>query len=369
MLILYGLYLFVFSVYSYCLIDLNLTLINSPLWDKFRDWIIQLGYFHRDISWELYLLLIIVGFIFNILFIKKYKKYNPIIIAILSGVILLFSYPFLSHDLFNYLFDAKIFTYYHQNPYLKMALNFPNDSWTRFMHWTDRTYPYGPTFIVLTVIPSFFSFGKFILSFLFYKTFVSVLFIASVFYLNKLNKRWAMIFATSPLIIVEGLINGHNDLIALSLAFVGIYFFSKNKKIISLILLLVSGGIKYVTLPLIGLSKKLWLNKVIFIVEIILLIYMGTRMEIQPWYYMTLFIFVPFYEDWLLKSNVFIAGLLLSYYPYIRLGGWDTTSKVYLKHQIILLFFVLNVVYLFIDKIVLKKMKFGSPRRVFKTKN
>jgi len=88
------------------------------------------------------------------IFIRNFKRYNPLLISILIGVGLLFSYPFLSHDLFNYLFDAKIVTFYHQNPYILKALDFPSDPWLRFMHWTHRTYPYGPSFLFLTLVPS-----------------------------------------------------------------------------------------------------------------------------------------------------------------------------------------------------------------------
>ena len=35
----------------------------------------------------------------------------------------------------------------------------------------------------------------------------------------------------------------------------------------------------------------------------------------------------------------------MSYYPYIRLGGWDTEDKVVLKEQIILVFTIMNVLY------------------------
>lgn len=348
MLILYALFLLIFGIYSYSLIDLNLTLINHPIWNNFRGWIIQLGYFHRDISWNIYLTLLAVGFGFYFIFIKNYKKYNPFVIAIITGAILVFSYPFLSHDLFNYLFDAKILTYYHQSPYLMKALNFPNDPWIRFMHWTHRTYPYGPSFLLLTLIPSFFSFGKFILSFLFYKLLAVSLYVLTAFVLSKLNKQWAIIYATNPLIIIEGLMNGHNDMIALSLALSGIFYLSHNKKIISKILFIFSGGIKYVTLPIIGLTKKSWTNKIIFVFILITLGYMGIKMEIQPWYYLTLFIFIPFYSGLIIDLNLFFAGLLLSYYPYIRLGGWDTVAKVTIKHQIIAIFFFLNIIYLFI---------------------
>lgn len=357
MVILYGLFLLILTTYSYSLIDLNLTLINHPIWNTFRDWIIQLGYFHRDTSLGIYLALIITGFIFHFIFVRNHKKYDPFLISILVGAGLLVSYPFLSHDLFNYLFDAKIATFYHQNPYILKALDFPSDPWLRFMHWTHRTYPYGPSFLLLTLIPSALSFGKFILSFLFYKGMVIGIYILTVFLLNRSNRKWAMIFATHPLILMEGLINGHNDMIALSLALISIMILQKNKLIYAKIMFMLSAGIKYTTMPLIGLTKNGRFNNLILFIQMCLLIYMGTKMEIQPWYYLIVFVLIPFYTKLLIDWNIFIAGLMFSYYPYIRLGGWDTVEKVTIKHNIIIVFLFVNIVYVVTKYIWVKKYR------------
>jgi hypothetical protein len=332
-------------------------LINHPIWNTFRDWIIQLGYFHRDTSWGIYLALIIIGFIFHFIFIRNHKKYDPFLISILVGAGLLVSYPFLSHDLFIYLFDAKIVTFYHQNPYILKALDFPLDPWLRFMHWTHRTYPYGPSFLLLTLIPSALSFGKFILSFFFYKGMVIGIYILTVFLLNRSNRKWAMIFATHPLILMEGLINGHNDMIALSLALISIMILQKNKLIYAKIMFMLSAGIKYTTMPLIGLTKNGRFNNLILFIQMCLLIYMGTKMEIQPWYYLILFVLIPFYTKLLIDWNIFIAGLMFSYYPYIRLGGWDTVEKVTIKHNIIIVFLFVNIVYVVTKYIWVKKYR------------
>ncbi|MBI3366235.1 hypothetical protein HY041_01230, partial [Candidatus Roizmanbacteria bacterium] len=190
MIILYVMALFGFLFYSYALVDPNLTFINHPVWNQFRNIVLPLGYFQREQSWYVYLALILLFFLFNLFFIKKYKEMDVLKIAFIIGGILLFAYPFLSHDLFNYLFDAKIVTFYHQNPYFLKPLDFPNDQWLRFMHWTHRTYPYGPVFLGLSLIPSFLSLGKFILSFLFFKTTIVVFYLLTVFCLQKMNKKW-----------------------------------------------------------------------------------------------------------------------------------------------------------------------------------
>ena len=360
----YSIILILFSIYSYALVDLNLTLINHPLWSTFREQIIQIGYFKRDISWHIYLLLVLLLIVFNFIFLKKYKEINILKIALITGVITLFSYPFLSHDFFNYLFDAKILTFYHKNPYLFTALDFPNDHWTRFMHWTHRTYPYGPTFLFITIIPSFLSFGKFVLSFFFFKLTFFFFYFISTFLLNKINKQYAVFFAVNPLVIIEGLNSLHNDLIAVSLSIIGIYFLLKNKnkgkKILGRLFLLFSAGIKYMTLPLLFLkvnskNTKCNINLMILISTLIVLAHLTFYSEIQPWYFLILFAFLPFYYSFIKDLFIFFAGLLFSYYPYIRLGGWDTKEKVELKHLIILIFFLINVIYLIYLQIVKKK--------------
>ena len=64
-------------------------------------------------------------------------------------------------------------------------------------------------------------------------------------------------FATHPLIIMEGLLNLHNDLIGVCLAIIGFYYLLKNKNIQARLLLTASFGIKYLTLPFLFISKKI----------------------------------------------------------------------------------------------------------------
>lgn len=348
MIIIYLIVIFLLTVYSYALVDTNLTLINHPFWTVFRNLMVNLGYYQRSLSFLIYLILLIILFFFNNYWIKKGK--NPLTPAFLTGLITLFSYPFLSHDFFNYLFDAKILTFYGKNPYQFTALDFPNDQWTRFMHWTHRTYPYGPIFLLITLIPSFLSFGKFFLSFFFFKVFWFIFYYLMILTLKKINEKKALFLATHPLIIIEGLINNHNDLIGLSLALIGIYFLIiKKRKIISFVFYLLSGGIKYITLPAIILFKNKQKNILVsFILTVLILIYLTFFKEIYSWYFLAIFIFAPFYFDFLKNWNLFFFGLLISYYPYLYFGGWDSVEKINQKHIIILIFFVLNIFILFI---------------------
>jgi hypothetical protein len=350
--IIYFLYIFsifLFSIYSYSLVDLNLTLFNNKLWDSFRSFIIQIGYFNRGLSTVFFLSGIVV--LFSLYFITKKVKPDPIKLALIIGLVSLIAYPFLSHDFFNYMFYGKIVTFYGKNPYIFKALDFPTDHWIRFMHWTHNTYPYGPTFLPITLIPSFLSMGKFILSLFFFKLTFTSFYLGAVWAVSKIDKNKALIIATHPLIIIEGLISPHNDFIAMSLGLIGIYFLF-NKNFWSRIFFIISGLIKYTTLPILLLSKKnKWLNILAFVGVLAPLAYLSLFLEIQPWYFLILFIFIPFFPNLLKKMDIFLMGLLCSYYPYIMLGGWDAKYKVDLKHQIIIYFLFANLLALSIDKI------------------
>ena len=383
----YGIVLFAIGVYSYWLIDPNITFFQSNYWVAFRDWAVYLGYYRRDISWIVYLVLLILLFVFHFILLRKYKQHSAVQVAGLIALLGCISYPFVSHDLFNYLFDARILTHYGLNPYLYTALDFQKDLWTRFMHWTHRSYPYGPTFLPLTLIPSFLGLGKFSITFVLYKAMNGALYFIAVYLLNKKNKREALLFATHPLIIIEGLINGHNDMIAVSLGLIGIYLLEKKYKWGGSILLLFSAGIKYVTAPLLlflvrhpdenrdpgkenridpvsqhGMTNKYTRLRgydnvllISFIFQILLILYLCFKMEIQPWYFLSLFVFLPFFSGFIEKLNILFFGLLLSYYPFIRFGDW-TAQKVELKREIVFVAVFLNILY-FLYGFIWKKNK------------
>lgn len=360
LVVLYTILLTVLAIYSYALVDPNITFIQSGWWVKFREIMVQFGYYQRNTSWLLYLLLVVSLTVIHYYFVKRWKKYNAFKLALLSGTILLFAYPFLSHDFFNYLFDAKILTFYHQNPYLYSGLDFPHDEWLRFTQWIHRTYPYGPTFLLFSVIPSALSFGKFFLDYFFFRIMFVAFYLVGVFALNKKSRYEAIILATHPLVLIEGVIVAHNDLIALSLGIIGLTLLISKKNIPGRIILLISGGIKYITAPLFFYSARNKLHSyLVFGAVLGLVLYLSLTKEIQPWYFLNVFILLALNGEFINKILIFLTGLLLSYYPYIALGDWGNKERVEMKHLIIISFTLLNAVYLLPNIIqFLEKKKF-----------
>ncbi len=369
------------TAWSWVLVDPSFTLVNHADWTKFRSFAISIGYFQRQYSANIYVFLIIALTISSLLIVKWYK--GPVLpplvlIGIIAGLL---SYPALSHDLFNYIFDARIVTHYHANPYIHKALDFPADHMLRFMHWVHRTYPYGPTYLLISLIPSALGLGIFSLTFFLFKGMHVMLFVIAGWLLSKLSKTAALIFITSPLIIVEGLINSHNDFIALSLAIIGIYFLQKRNNVFSLLFLATSGLVKFISLPIMVLPIKEFISKynktssdtrntyssllchpelvsgsrlfrsvqtwhIALAGILILLAYLISRQEIQPWYFLNLFIFLPFAPGLFEKFTIASTGLLLSYYPYVFGGEWGQGGDVGVKRSIITYSVLLNISFL-----------------------
>ena len=223
-------------------------------------------------------------------------------VAFVAGML---SYPALSHDLFNYIFDARIFTHYGQNPYLHAALDFPADPMLRFMHWVHRPYPYGPTYLLFSLIPSFLGLNYFSVTFALFKAANAALYVLCVWLLMKYgNTKTAALFALNPLVIIEGLINTHNDFVAAAFTLCGLVVLSQGKRWSAAALLIFSG----------------------LVIVTALIVYVSLRQGIQQWYLINLIPIVWYFPRIILWSYVLVWGFLMSYLPYVSGGQWNTGS-------------------------------------------
>lgn len=362
-------------VYSFTQIDLGLTISSFPVLHGVEMGFKEIGYFARPVSTVFYVVIVGLMFIYFIYFlnlsIKKKLKMDVIWkILIISSVILTFSYIAFSHDLFNYIFDAKIITYYHENPYTHKALDFPQDPMLSFMHWTHRIYPYGPFWLVLTAPLSFIGMNVFLLTFFLFKIFATAFYLGSVYLIYKINKKInpgneifnTVFFALNPLVIIETLVSSHNDIAMVFFAFLGIYFYLIKSKILGIFLVILSAAIKIPTvlllLPMvinILPIKKYHLSSEKFIWSIVALSILGifysmTQLEIQPWYFLWALPFIS-----LLRPNKYVIcltlgasiGLLLRYTVFLYSGNWDGVLIV-VRNSLTIISIIISVVVAFV---------------------
>src|SRR3972149_7469943 len=181
-------------LYSFTQVDLSLTLSQVSVWQTIQKLLQQIGYFNRPLSTLIFLLIMFLMFTLYALTLNFVK--NNIFdgravwkIIIFVSVILFFAYNAFSYDLFNYIFDAKIVTYYNQNPYEHKALDYPGDPMLSFMHWTHRFFPYGPTWLGLTAPLSFIGMQFFLPTFFLFKILISMSFLGTVFFIGKILQK------------------------------------------------------------------------------------------------------------------------------------------------------------------------------------
>ena len=180
--------------YSFVQVDLGLTLTRTSVITTIQRSFQYIGYFDRPLSTYLYvgiLILLFLSYGLALWLAAKGKLERKLVwkVIIIMTIILALSYNAFSYDLFNYIFDARILTHYHLNPYEYKALDFPADKMLGFMHWTHRTYPYGPAWLILTVPLSFVGMGLFIPTLILFKLLMGGFFLVALFYLEKiLNK-------------------------------------------------------------------------------------------------------------------------------------------------------------------------------------
>lgn len=341
--------IFALFFYTFTQIDLSLTLSQASVWQTIQKNFQYIGYFNRPLSTAIYLLILSLMFVYYILFLKKAIR-NKIkikdfgILILLTSIVLAFSYNAFSYDLFNYIFDAKIVTHYHQNPYLHKALDYSGDPMLSFMQWTHRVYPYGPVWLALTVPVSLIGFNVFLLTFFLFKFLIAGFYLGSVYLIYKINQKInsekavfnTVFFALNPLVIIESLVSSHNDVVMIFFALLGIYSFFLKKKILAIILIIFSSQVK---IPSIGLilpvivsfvpfKTQIDNNKFVILGVLSMFLAMGyalTKLEIQPWYFLWILPFIA-----LLKPNKYVIGasvglslgLLLRYTVFLYFGNW-----------------------------------------------
>ncbi|MBU1499272.1 hypothetical protein KKE48_00180, partial [Patescibacteria group bacterium] len=305
-----------------------------------------LGFYRRPLATGIFIILIFLLFWFYFKLLKRGFSRRWLILLV---IIALPAYPIFSYDIFNYLFNAKMVLIYHANPHLQTAINFAFDPMLRFMHNVHTSAPYAYGWTGLSLLPGLaWLTQNFTLSFWAMKLFIVGFWLGQLWILQKLvhrlfpQQQWRFwLFALNPLVLVETFINGHNDVVMMFFALLSYWFFLNSQKFRSLLFLLLSASIKYVTIVLLpfylqGLSLKVKKIDLPTLFSFILLGIMFIRPgQLHSWYLIWAFSFIVLSRsNWLIK--VFTAltiGALLRYAPYLYYGHWD--APVYLLRNLI----------------------------------
>lgn len=350
--LLYVLSFIFFLLYSFTQIDLGLAISRNESLQYIVRSFQQIGYFQRQLSTTIYIVLLIVLYLLYglcLYFITKKKLHKKMIwhSIVIAGIVFTFSYTAFSHDIFNYMFDARIITQYQQNPYMHKALDFPGDPMLGFMHWTHRTFPYGPFWLSLTVPFSFLGFGYFLPTYLLFKALATISYLVCVYSIGKILQKIApqkevlglAFFGLNPLILIESLVNSHIDIVMMAFSLYAFYLLLQKKLLPSTVIYVLSVGIKFVTgflFPVffyilfrqkqnavINWKSMLYYLLFTIIIGVIVETYQGT---FQPWYLIPIIAYAGFLADrYFVSVSLFIITFFVSltYVPFLYTGNWD----------------------------------------------
>ncbi len=258
--------------------------------------------------------------------LRKYKeipitmKLTLICSCIVSALLAILTYPLGAPDMFNYIISCKLAYFHHLNPYIHTFSAFTTDPLRNYSNTVNMTLGYGPLWLLLCYIPSMFMDFTSILSMVIWYKAYNCLFLAGtailIYHYQDSDRKWISLylFLMNPLILFEGPVNGHND-IMMTFFLIFAIFKLRHASIYSLPLLMLSAMIKFFTLPLFPLfiiesyRKHRHMNKIILSCLLSFLI--------------MVILFVPYWD----RGNM-IKGMLSGMSSYHNTGGLSVPSMM-----------------------------------------
>jgi hypothetical protein len=352
MRLLIAIYFFVlslFAIFSYGFIDLNLHLSSSPVFLTLQKPLEVLVFQMRPIASMIFLALLSMLFFCYIWFLKKgntffltWKRILLLLIAI--SVLLIVSFPALTYDIFNYITTAKVAFFHHENPYLVMPIDILNEPYLAFTRAANKVALYGPVWILGTAIPHYLGQGNIWLTIIMFKLMNAVCYIGLSYLIYRATKsiKNVMFFALNPLILIETLVSGHNDIYMMLFVVAGILLWekkdtaSKIKGLISFIASCLIKGATLVLLPLFfikNISRDRLLLIAYWLLAGVFFVVGPLREELYPWYAVWLISIAALLD---MKKHAVLIGftivlsfaLELRHIPYIYMGEYGGVGPI-----------------------------------------
>lgn len=370
-IIMYFAGIFSLLLFSYGFVDPNFPL---PLFIPYAKWIREITVPPTIIYLGLFFILFFCYIkILNKIKNNKLKNRSIWKIIYATSLILLFSYPAFSYDLFNYIATAKVTYHYRENPYLVMPIEIKDEPMLKFMHAANKTALYGPSWIILTSVPHFLSFNNLYVSIFTFKLFNLLFYLGLcllIWLMSKKNTLSVALFALNPLVIVESLVSGHNDVVMMFFTLLAFFCLKKNKFIFSVLSILVAVLIKFAVIILLPIylviffrqftEKRINWKKIYqysFVLMFFVFLLSPLREEMYAWYFIWPLSFYALFGQDLLLSSVLIAlslGLELRFSTFIYSRTWTGITPL-LKKILTLTPASITLVFYFLQKKIFVK--------------
>ncbi len=177
-------------------------------------------------------------------------------IGLACAVVLLWSYPLFSQDVFDYLFHTHEWVRYGASPFTHTPSQFSFDPLYPYVSWTEAPSPYGPVWILLTAPLSWLAgsdlFANLVLfkglSVLCYAGSALLLYVILGKALPRYRVAGTLLFAWNPLVLMEFGGSGHNDIVMVFFAILAAWLVLNGRFALGLLAFTASMLIKIVTI-------------------------------------------------------------------------------------------------------------------------
>lgn len=178
--------------------------------------------------------------------------------ALVSGVILLFLYPFDAADIFDNIIHGRILGVYGGNPFRQVADDFAGDPFLTYVAWRHTPSAYGPGWELVAAATARLAGDGIVGNVLAIKTVGSVFLAGCIAVVAALLRRSAperalagtLLLAWNPIVLVEVVGFGHNDIAMAFWILLSVWFLARRHFTLSILSLVIGVLFKFIPLLL-----------------------------------------------------------------------------------------------------------------------
>lgn len=299
--LIYAIVSCILAICSYGFRDLNLILSDIPAVNAVLTAVRDITLSNRHVVtviWGVSIALLTACYVMMLRGIDQVKQSSlRYVYAFILGIACIFvvSYPANSYDIFNYITTAKVMYTYGENPYIVMPTEIPGEPYLAFTRAANRTALYGPVWILMSAIPHHAGLGQIWFTIVLFKLMNAVIYLLFAWFIYVATKsvKNVLFFASNPLIVLEVLLSGHNDIYMMLPALFGLWYMRRHTisaKTLGLVAFISSWLVKGATLvllPVVFLRRISWEKTLSISYSLLLGVFMilaPLREELYPWY-------------------------------------------------------------------------------------
>lgn len=182
--------------------------------------------------------------------------------AMVGGMVLM--YPATAVDLFTYAVRSRLFTTYGDNPLIALFKDHPDDPWQHIAHgqWARLPSPYGPLWTLISAPITYWSGDRVVVALIGFKMLSMVSTLGGAWAIARILQAsgsphpatGALIYLWNPLVLWEGVGNGHNDVVMLLPVLLALLAWATHRDVLVIPLIVTAAMIKYVPLVILPLA-------------------------------------------------------------------------------------------------------------------